>query len=365
MDAPKWPNIYQSCTSCLQSEIPESAIAGSSAKAVYAAIATNSVLSVIKLVAFGFTGSGAMLSEGIHSLADVGNQSLLALGIKKARKDADEDHPYGYGRDAFVWAMISAVGIFFLGCGFTLYHGLSSLWDHLHGHSHPIESVGVAVGVLVFSALLEGWTFWIALVEVRKSAKAAQMSLRQYTQEGSDPMGVAVLLEDAAAVLGVLIALSCIGMYQLTGNPIWDSIGSIIIAILLGLVAVFLVKKNRSALLGRNVSGVQQSAVMGVLSSDPVVERFHDVKATVMSAESFRFKAEVDFDGRVIAQKLLDTRDMAALHAELRASPEALQAFLVEFGEEMLEALGDEINRIEERIQAEVPAAKHVDLEVD
>lgn len=340
-------------------------MAGSSAKAVYVAIATNSVITVTKLTAFAFTGSGALLSEGIHSLADVCNQSLLALGIKKAKQEADEDHPYGYGRDAFVWAMISAVGIFFLGCGFTLYHGLSSLWDHLQGHSHPIESINVAVGVLIFSIVLESWTLWVAVTEVKKSAAAVDMTLREYTHEGPDPMAVAVLLEDAAAVLGVLIALTCIGLYVLTGNPIFDAIGSIIISILLGCVAVFLVRKNRSALLGRKVTQSQAAAVMGVLSSDPAVEDFHDVKATVMSAESFRFKAEVDFDGRVIARKALEGQDMTELSSQISGSPEALETYLVDFGEQIVEVLGDEIDRIEKRIQAEVPGAKHVDLEAD
>ena len=338
---------------------------GSSAKAVYTAIATNSVITVTKLTAFAFTGSGAMLSEGIHSLADVGNQSLLALGIQKAKKEADEDHPYGYGRDAFVWAMISAVGIFFLGCGFTLYHGLASLWDHLHGHSHPIESVNIAVGVLVFSVVLEGWTFWVALVEVRKSADAAGMSLRQYTREGSDPMAVAVLLEDAAAVIGVLIVLACIGLYILTGNPIFDAIGSLIIAVLLGLVAIFLVRKNRSALLGRTVTQGEQEAILEVLEKDPVVEQVHDVKATVMSAETFRFKAEIDFDGAEIARRALVDQDLEQITKDIGGSAEAMEQYLVGFGEHIVQALGDEIDRIEEQIQEEVPGAKHVDLEAD
>jgi len=340
-------------------------MAGSSAKAVYTAIVTNSIITVVKLTAFGFTGSGAMLSEGIHSLADVGNQSLLALGIQKAKKEADEDHPYGYGRDAFVWAMISAVGIFFLGCGFTLYHGLSSLWDHLHGHSHPIESVNIAVGVLVFSVVLESWTFWVALREVRKSADAIGMTLREYTRDGPDPMGVAVLLEDAAAVIGVLIVLACIGLYILTGNPIFDAIGSIIIAILLGTVAIFLVSKNRSALLGRTVTQSEQRAVIEVLQADPAVEHIHDVKATVMSAETFRFKAEVDFDGRIVAKRALSDQDLQAIYDQVSGSPEALEQYLLGFGEQVIEALGEEIDRIEARIKEEVPAAKHVDLEAD
>jgi zinc transporter 9 len=178
-------------------------------------------------------------------------------------------------------------------------------------------------------------------------------------------MAVAVLLEDAAAVIGVLIVLACIGLYILTGNPIFDAIGSIIIALLLGTVAVFLVSKNRSALLGRTVTQSERAAVIGVLQADPAVEHIHDVKATVMGAETFRFKAEVDFDGRIVAQRALSGQDLQEIFDQVCVSPEALEQYLVNFGEQVVEALGDEIDRIEARIQEEVPAAKHVDLEAD
>ena len=216
-------------------------MASGSAFAVYAAIGANSVITVTKLTAFAFTGSGAMLSEGIHSFADVCNQTLLALGIHKAKKEPDHTHPYGYGRDSFIWAMISAVGIFFLGCGFTLYHGVHSL---LHPEGVEITHIGVAGGVLLFSFLLESWTLWVAYKAVKESAEATSMTFSEYLKEGPDPMAVAVLLEDAAAVFGVCVASLCIGLFVLTGNPIWDAVGSLLISALLGTVAIFLVVKK-------------------------------------------------------------------------------------------------------------------------
>lgn len=335
-------------------------MASGSAKAVYAAIGANSVITVTKLTAFAFTGSGAMLSEGIHSFADVLNQTLLAMGIKKAKKDADQTHPYGYGRDAFVWAMISAVGIFFLGCGFTLYHGIHSLL-----HPEAPEKIHIAAGVLIFSFVLEMWTLWVAYKAVKESADELNISFGQYLKEGPDPMAVAVLLEDAAAVTGVTLAGASIGMYVLTGNPIWDAIGSIIIALLLGAVAVFLVVKNRKALLGQAIAPNQSAEVMSILNADPSVESVHDVKATVMSADSFRFKAEIDFNGKHIAESWLEGQDINALFQNASADPEAFKTFLVDFGEHITESLGDEIDRIERAIQEAVPAAKHVDLESD
>ena len=337
-------------------------MASGSAKAVYAAIGANSVITVTKLTAFVFTGSGAMLSEGIHSFADVLNQTLLAVGIKKAKREADEDQPYGYGRDSFIWALISAVGIFFLGCGFTLYHGVHSL---LHPEGVKLVAIEIAAGVLLFSFLLESWTLWVAYKAVKTSADDMDMTFSQYVKEGPDPMAVAVLLEDAAAVFGVVMASTCIGLFVLTGNPIWDAIGSILIAILLGFVAIFLVVKNRKALLGQAVNTKVKRDVMNVLESEDAVEAIHDVKATVMGADSFRFKADIDFDGRAIAKQWLQNKDLVQIHGEVSQDPEQLQQFLIDYGEHICEALGDEIDRIEARIREAVPAAKFVDLEAD
>ena len=337
-------------------------MASGSAKAVYAAIGANSVITVTKLTAFAFTGSGAMLSEGIHSFADVLNQTLLAIGIKKAKREADDNQPYGYGRDSFIWALISAVGIFFLGCGFTLYHGVHSL---LHPEGVQLVPIEIAGGVLLFSFLLESWTLWVAYKAVKSAADAMDMSFSQYVKEGPDPMAVAVLLEDAAAVFGVTIASISIGLFVLTGNPIWDAIGSILIAILLGVVAIFLVVKNRKALLGQAINSSIQSDVINVLESDAAVEAVHNVKATVMGADSFRFKAEIDFDGRVIAKQWLADKDLETLRAEVAGDPELFQNFLLEYGEHICETLGEEIDRIETKIKDAVPSAKFVDLEAD
>ena len=205
-------------------------MASGSAKAVYAAIGANSVITVTKLGAFFFTGSGAMLSEGIHSAADVMNQTLLAWASSSLRRKPPRTYPTATAATPSSGAMISSVGIFFLGCGFTLYHGVHSL---LHPESVQLNDIQIAVGVLIFSFVLEMWTLWVAYKAVKTSADALNMTFGEYLKEGPDPMAVAVLLEDAAAVTGVMLAGASIGLFILTGNPIWDAIGSIIIAILL------------------------------------------------------------------------------------------------------------------------------------
>ena len=205
----------------------------------------------------------------------------------------------------------------------------------------------------------------MAYKAVKQAADAMDISFSQYVKEGPDPMAVAVLLEDAAAVFGVMMASTCIGLFVLTGNPIWDAIGSILIAILLGAVAIFLVIKNRKALLGQAIHASMKSEVIDVLESDAAVDAVHNVKATVMGADSFRFKAEIDFNGAAIAQQWLADKDLKELHDAVVQDPAQFERFLLEYGEHICEALGDEIDRIEARIQEAVPSAKFVDLEAD
>lgn len=335
-------------------------MAAGSKTAVYVAIGGNSLVMVAKFGAFFMTGSGAMLSEGIHSLADVSNQVLLALGIARSERAPDERHPYGYGKARYIWALISAVGIFFLGCGVSLAHGVESLF----GDHHEVESLGIAAAVLCFALVIEGGTLVVAYRAVRNQAKAKAMTMREYFKRGGDPIGVAVLLEDAAAVFGVIIAAVTLGLADLTHDPRWDAIGSILIGLLLGAIAVWLINRNRIALLGESVSPERLARLEAALSDDPAVESISDVKATVMGADRVRFKAEIEFHGDVLARKWLAQRDFEGVHDTLD-SPEAVREYLIEYTDYVVDALGDEIDRIEEKIREVDPGVLHVDLETD
>ena len=181
-------------------------MAGGSKLAVYSAIGGNTVVTIAKASAFAMTGSAAMLSEAIHSFADVSNQCLLAFGIKKSEKTADGQHPYGYARDRYIWTLISAVGIFFIGCGVTVYHGVHTLME-----PQAISDYKVAFAVLLFAFIVEGLVLWYAVKAIGKEAKSMDLSLIEYVKAGTDPTGTAVLLEDSAAMLGVVIASIGIG----------------------------------------------------------------------------------------------------------------------------------------------------------
>lgn len=336
-------------------------MAGGSKRAVYFAIVGNSLVTVAKLVGFGLTGSGAMLSEGIHSAADVANQSLLALGLRRGELPPDEEHPDGYGREAFVWSIISAVGIFFLGCGVTLMHGISSLTSD---HGHKTESLGLAIGILLFALVIEGIALWVAVAGLRAEAKSRQLSFWEHVRTTSDPFGVAVLLEDSAAVFGVLIALAAVVLTKVTGHAYWDAIGSIAIGVLLGMVALFLIAKNRSLLIGEKIHVQRHAELVGMLENDPAVDEVVTDRAVVTGAQTFRFSAELEFSGTYMANRFLEGRSVTEIREGI-TSDEALVAFLEEFGEALMDQVGDEVDRIESKIRENFPAAQRVELEPD
>lgn len=177
-------------------------------------------------------------------------------------------------------------------------------------------------------------------------------------------MGVAVVLEDGTAVLGVLLALIGLGLAERTGNPAWDGAASVAIGLLLGVSAVFLINRNRRLLLGPAPPSESVARMLAVLEGSPIVARIQDVKVSQLGADSVRFKAEVTFDGRELARRLLAERDLDATWATLNG-PQALERFLVEFGGQVADAIGDEIDRLEAELSEAAPEARHVDLEPD
>ncbi|MCO4773029.1 MAG: cation diffusion facilitator family transporter [Deltaproteobacteria bacterium] len=333
-------------------------MAGGSEKAVYAAIAGNTAVMLAKFGAFFASGSPAMLSEGIHSLADVGNQALLALGIRKSNAPPQPGFPYGFHRDRYVWALISAVGIFFLGCGVTVYHGVSSL---LHPHYEPGGAM-IAFGVLLFSLIVEGWTLLVAFRHV--NSVRGDVPLGKFLRETSDPMASAVLLEDGAAVLGVLMAAVGIGLTEITGNPVFDSLTSIFIGLLLGLIAIALIRRNRELLLGERVQDETVERMVTILKDQPEVDELHEVRAVVLGSGALRLAADIDFDGKAIARTLLKGKDLDDLRQSWD-NPAELQQWLEEFGEAVIDQLSTTVDRIEEELIHEIPELTHVALEAD
>src|SRR4249920_2722485 len=205
---------------------------GNSARAVFYALGANIGIFLAKAVAAGVTGSGAMLAEAVHSLADCGNQGLLLLGMKRAKLPPTPDYPLGYGKEVYFWSFLVALMLFSVGGAFSVYEGIHKLL-----HPEPIESPLIAVGVLVFSLALEWWSLRACLQEVNRTRGA--QSLWRWFRDSRDSEMIVVFGEQLAALLGLAAALVAIVLSLVTHDPIYDALGTLAIGVLLIVVAVF------------------------------------------------------------------------------------------------------------------------------
>jgi zinc transporter 9 len=323
-------------------------------KAVLAAVAANSLVTVLKFVAFVLSGSGAMLSEAIHSLADTGNQLLLFVGLKRGSRAPDDAFHYGYGAERFVFGILSASGIFFVGCGVTVYHGVSGLL------SPSVPAITVTTfAVLGVSLVVEGAALVFALRAAQQDAKG--LPFREYLKTKADPATLAVLLEDSVAVLGLILASAGIAVTHFTGNPLWDSLGSIIVGLLLGGVAILLVLENRTLLLGRAAPDRVEAKFTELLRARASVRETHDIKTRQITPEIYMLKAEIAFDESFLAERIdaLGDADLASMDVAARRELVPKIAALA------ARAIGDEIDDIEKQLREAIPEARHIDLEVD
>ncbi|XP_062332390.1 proton-coupled zinc antiporter SLC30A9, mitochondrial isoform X1 [Osmerus eperlanus] len=330
-------------------------------KVVMVAICINGLNFIFKLLAWVYTGSASMFSEAIHSLADTCNQALLALGISQSVRNPDAVHPYGFSNMRYIASLISGVGIFMMGAGLSWYHGIMGLL-----HPQQIESLLWAYCILAGSLVSEGATLLVAINEIKKSAQQHEISFYEYVMQSRDPSTNVVLLEDAAAVLGVIMAASCMGLTSLTGNPYYDSLGSLGVGTLLGAVSAFLIYTNTEALLGRSIQAEHVQKLTEFLENDPAVRAIHDVKATDMGLSKVRFKAEVDFDGRVVTRSYLEKQDIEQILTEIQQvkTAEELESFMLKHGENIIDTLGAEVDRLEKELKQRNPEVRHVDLEI-
>lgn len=330
---------------------------GGSTKVVLAAVSGNSIITVAKFIAWFFSASPSMLAEAIHSFADTFNQLLLYVGIRHSSTPESREFPYGYGQASYVWNLISAMGVFFIGCGVTIYHGI-----HSFNYAHEVtefELNPLVLGVLVFALLVEGYVLLIAWKEVRKVKK--DLSLGEYMDRSDDPTTLAVLLEDGVAVLGVVIAMAGIllSYYLKSGYP--DAIASILIGVLLGIMALLLAFSNGRLLIGRAVDESIEDDIRELLESLPSIERVESLKTRVIGPGSVRLSLELELHGSA----LID-RDLLQKEAEeIRSQKEQPLKVLVESSRRMVRVVGNEINQIERKIMKHFPVVKVIDLEVN
>jgi len=259
-----------------------------STKAVLSAIAGNSLVTIAKFIGFSFSGSSALLAEAVHSLADTANQALLYLGLRRSVRVADKEHHFGYGQERYFWNLVSAVTIFFLGCVYTVMHAVEQL-----RHDHVPELSLLPFLIIGFAFIVEGYTFHVALTEFKRQCREAGKSFRVYFVETRDPTTLAVLIEDAVAVFGLVLALTGMGLAAWTGSAIFDGIAAICIGLLMGGLAFFLAATNRKYLLNRSDDEVDEIAIK-LWRADDQVQAVQRVNSIVLSPEDTLLMAEVE-----------------------------------------------------------------------
>ena len=339
---------------------------GSELHAVNTAIRANALIFLAKLAAACASGSAAMFAEAVHSLVDVANQTLLRVGILKARRAPTEAHPLGFARDQFIWPLISAVGIFCCGAGVSLVHGVAGLLEP----SRELGDLTASYAVLALSLALESHSLSVALSTLRGRARRHGLTLLQYLRTGADPAATAVMMEDGAAVAGLVIAGGCLALCQATGSTAWDSAGSVAVAVLLGGVATVLIQRNRLFLIGRAMPPESERRVVGFLEADPVVRRVRNARSEEIGVRSYRFSGDLAFDGGEVARRCLDRVGRRRLFGALAAAAAArdagrMDALVTAYSAAVVSATGAEVDRLERQIAALVPGIKHVDLETD
>ncbi|MEZ5461853.1 cation diffusion facilitator family transporter [Dokdonella sp.] len=231
---------------------------GNSLRAIFFALGANFSIFVAKLVAALITGSGAMLAEAVHSLADCGNQLLLLLGIRQAKRPPSPDYPLGYGKAVYFWSFLVALMLFSVGGMFSLYEGIHKL-----SSDEPLKSPWIAVGVLAFGIIVESISMRACMIEVNKAR--GNRSLWQWFRQSRQAELVVIFGEDLAALLGLTFALFAVGLAMWTGNPIWDAIGTLAIGALLIIVAVFISIEVKAMLIGQSVDSTIRSEMRAFL----------------------------------------------------------------------------------------------------
>jgi cation diffusion facilitator family transporter len=241
---------------------------GESTLTVIIALVANALIAAAKTIVALITGSASMVAESAHSWADAGNEIFLLVAEKRSAKPRDATHPFGYGREAYVWSMFAAFGLFGAGAVVSVWHGITAL-----GHEEPEASYTWAYLVLGIAFALESVSFFQATRQTRSEAKRLGLPPLQFIANTSNPTLRAVFAEDAAALIGLVIAGAGIYLHQLTGNAIYDAIGSILVGLLLGVVAVFLIGRNRDFLVGQAVRPELWRRAYDDLHDSPEVER--------------------------------------------------------------------------------------------
>jgi len=290
-------------------------------KAILAALIANSGIAVAKFLGFLVTQSSAMLAEAVHSVADMSNQGLLLLGGRRSRREPTATHPFGYGRERYFWSFVVAVVLFSVGSAFAVYKGIEKV-----RHPHEIRSVGLALAILGTGIVLEAWSFRIAIVAA--SPERRGLSWRKFILQTRNPELPVILLEDAGALFGLIIAAASVGLSAATDQPRWDGVGTILIGLLLGVIAAVLAREMKSLLIGESADDGDRKAILAAIGETPGVSSVVHLRTQHLGPDEILVGARVAFEPGL---------DVAAVAAV--------------------------VDEVEERVRAVVPAAHPIYVE--
>ncbi len=263
-------------------------MASGSKQVIFAALAGNTLIAVTKFVAAFFTGSSAMLSEGIHSLVDTGNQGLLLYGIARAKRPADDEFPFGHGKEIYFWSFIVAILIFALGGGISIYEGIK----HIE-HPEPIQNPLINYLVLGLAMLFEGAAWLFAFREFTRAK--GKWGYLEAIQRAKDPSIFVVLFEDTAAMLGLMVAFAGITLTQLTGSLWFDGVASIIIGLILVGTAIWLAYETKGLLIGESAGRAVVEGIRGMVGAQGLVDHVNEVLTMHMGPDFILVNLSVDF----------------------------------------------------------------------
>jgi cation diffusion facilitator family transporter len=293
-----------------------------STSTVFVALTANLAVAIAKTVAAALSGSASMTAEAAHSWADTGNQGFLIIANRRSSRPPDATRPLGYGREAYVWSLLAAVGLFVVGGSLSVWRGVTEL---LHGDASA-ENYLIAYIVLGVAFLLESSSLLQAFRQLRGEAAAFDRDLLAHVLETSDPTTRAVFAEDTAALIGIVIAALGIGLHQVTGQAAWDAAGSILVGLLLGAVAVVLIDRNRRFLIGEPADPALQQAAVARIERLPEVASVRFIRLVFVGPKQLFLVASVDLVGDAVESQI--ARTLRQLEMQLQDEPYIVDAVL-------------------------------------
>ncbi len=332
-------------------------------KPIIVAIIANLIIAISKGTGYVFSGSTALLSETIHSIADVLNQSLLLIGVKKGQKGETEILNYGHSQERFFWNLLSAVGIFVLGCTATVYHGVHELLSNEKISETNVSIQVIIMIILLISLIAESFSFHVVIKEIKIEAKNRNKKFYDYLNNSIDPSVSAIFWEDLAAILGIAFAFIGILLTNITGDRTFDSVASILIGTLMGWIAIHLALENKKFLIDRSIPQYEMNQILGTLKENKMISSFEDIKSIVLGPDRLKIRFKINLDLNVLYKQDIDFLVERLKSTGIKdIQSEKVREIIKEYNKSLLDKREDTLKDIEKKLSDKVSNLKHIDI---